>query len=201
MGGFVRAALVACVTIIVGIPTWSAQSFGADAVAAESSAAPELGMLPKTPEPARPSSPAPAPASPSAAAPAPVPTPQPSAGSAQPSQVASPKNANVPVLSAPPAEQDLVLSPSDVDSRVTATKEPEPDEVAPINAFFADAPEEIGKGENGLYAGLTDRIDKNVRYFQGRGRDRFEVWLARSGKYSGMMRGILEQYGLPGDLI
>jgi membrane-bound lytic murein transglycosylase D len=152
------------VTLIVGIPAFSAQSFGADAEAAQS-ASPELALA----------------AEPSVSAP----------------------NANAPVLSLPASEkeQDLVLAPGDVDSRVPAGKDAEAEEGGAGETFFADAPEEIGKGENGLYAGLTGRIDKNVSYFQGRGRDRFELWLSRSGKYSGMMRGILEKYGLPGDLI
>lgn len=181
MRGFIRASLIVCVPIIVGIPTMYAQSFGADAAAARS-AAPEPGLVGPPP---------PAPAS------------QAAPGNVSPSEGASPRSANVPVLSAPSSEKehDLVLSPKDVDSRVPAGKETEVDEAAPIDAFFIDAPEEIGKGENGAHAGLTDRIDKNVRYFQGRGRDKFEVWLARSGKYSVMMRGILEKYGLPGDLI
>ena len=141
---------------------------------------------------------------------APQASPSPAPGSAL--SAAAPGNAspspgvpaeNGPVLSAPSSEkeQDLVLSPKDVDSRVTADKDADAEEGGAADTFFADAPEEIDKGENGLYAGLTDRIDKNVHYFQNRGRDKFELWLSRSGKYGEMMRGILEKYGLPGDLI
>lgn len=184
-----RAALIGCVTIIVGISPFSAQSLGADSA---------------TPQPARPELTVGA----SASAPAvPVPgfrVPDPRAAApvnANPSPGTLP--ANVPVLSGPPSEkeQDLVLSPGDVDSHLSVAKEAESEDGGAGEAFFTDAPEEIGKGENGIYAGLTDRIDRNVRYFQGRGRERFELWLARSGKYSGLMRGILENYGLPGDLI
>ncbi len=95
-------------------------------------------------------------------------------------------------------EADLVLSPRDVDGRLDAEAEP----VVVLDAeFFANATEEFEKGEDGSYAGLTRRIDKFIRYFQNKGRDRFEVWLARSGKYSDMMRGILAEYGMPGDLV
>ncbi len=175
------------VTTIVGILALSAQSFGAEGAAAENAlpesalAAPSSASNPQSSPPSAP--PAPGPAN--------VPAP------------AAPPRHDTPILSAPPSEkgQDLVLSPKDVDSRVTAGKEAEADEGTPADTFFADAPEEVGKGENGLYAGLTDRIDKNVHYFQNRGRDKFEVWLSRSGKYGEMMRGILEKYGLPGDLI
>ncbi len=189
MGRRRPAALIGCVTIIVGILALSAQSFGADG-ATPQSACPELtqGVGPSASAPQ--STPAPN-SAPQAVAP----------GNAPSSPAASP--GKVPVLSRPPSgkEQDLVLSPGDVDSRLTVGKEAEAEEGVPADTFFANAPGEIGKGENGLYAGLTDRIDKNVYYFQNRGRDKFELWLSRSGKYSVMMRGILEKYGLPGDLI
>lgn len=97
-------------------------------------------------------------------------------------------------------ELDLVLSQQDVDVLVERIEDAEP--VVGLDAeFFANAPEEIEKGADGSHAGLTKRIDKFIRYFQAKGRDRFEIWLARSGKYSNMMRGILAQYGMPGDLV
>ncbi len=190
------AALIGCVTIIVGILAFSAQTFGAD------------GFVPRAAWPAvsfgegpSASSPQSSPAAPSASAP-------PATDPAKNSPAANAPSANGPVPAAPTAaaaekDQDLVIAPGELDSRLGAGKEVEDDadEGGAGEAFFADAPVEIGKGENGLYAGLTDRIDKNVRYFQGRGRDKFELWLARSGKYSQMMRGILEKYDLPGDLI
>jgi membrane-bound lytic murein transglycosylase D len=97
-------------------------------------------------------------------------------------------------------EPDLVLSQRDVEVLVERNEEAEP-VVALDAAFFANAPEEIEKGADGSYAGLTRRIDKFIRYFQTRGRARFEIWLSRSGKYSDMMRGILAKYGMPGDLV
>jgi membrane-bound lytic murein transglycosylase D len=97
-------------------------------------------------------------------------------------------------------EPDLVLSQQDVDVQVERIEDAEP--VVELNAeFFVNAPEEIEKGADGSHAGLTQRIDKFIRYFQTKGRDRFEIWLARSGKYSNMMRGILAQYRMPGDLV
>ncbi len=97
-------------------------------------------------------------------------------------------------------EPDLVLSPQDVDGQVVKNEEAEP--VVELDAdFFTNAPEEIEKGKGGSHAGLMRRIDKFIRYFQTKGRDRFEIWLARSGKYSDIMRGILAQYGMPGDLV
>jgi len=97
-------------------------------------------------------------------------------------------------------EADLVLSPRDVDGQLAGDVEGEP--VVELDArFFVNAPEEFEKGEEGSYAGLTHRIDKFIRYFQNKGRDRFEIWLSRSGKYSDMMRTILAKYGMPGDLV
>jgi membrane-bound lytic murein transglycosylase D len=67
--------------------------------------------------------------------------------------------------------------------------------------FFDTASEEVEKGRDGVFAGLTNPIDKFIRYFTNRGKKRFELYLARSGKYGDMMRGILAKYGLPEDLI
>lgn len=97
-------------------------------------------------------------------------------------------------------DSDLILSPRDVDEEIARSAEPEPAEGLD-EGFFANAPVEVDKGKEGNYAGLTGRIEKFIRYFQTKGRGRFEVWLARSGKYSEMMRGILAKYGLPGDLV
>lgn len=97
-------------------------------------------------------------------------------------------------------EADLVLSPREIDGHLAADVEGEP--VVQLDAgFFLNAPGEIEKGEDGSYAGLMRRIDKFILYFQNKGRDRFEIWLSRSGKYSDMMRTILAQYGMPGDLV
>lgn len=97
-------------------------------------------------------------------------------------------------------DSDIVLAPSDVAGAMETGEEAEP--VVVLDAeFFANAPDEVEKGSDGSYANLTRRIDKFIRYFQTNARDRFEVWLARSGKYSDMMREILAKYGMPGDLV
>jgi len=95
---------------------------------------------------------------------------------------------------------DLVLSPKDVEGEIGRNEEPEAVEELD-SRFFTNAPDEVEKGDDGSHAGLMSRIDKFIRYFQTKGRDRFEIWLSRSGKYSDMMRGILAKYGLPGDLV
>lgn len=95
---------------------------------------------------------------------------------------------------------DVVLSPTELEGQVPASEEPEPVEELD-GRFFANPLEEMQKGKEGTYAGLTGRIERFIRYFQTKGRHRFEVWLSRSGKYSAMMREILAKYGLPGDLV
>jgi peptidoglycan lytic transglycosylase D len=98
------------------------------------------------------------------------------------------------------ARADVVLSPKDLEVEVPAAEETEAVEELD-SRFFMNPLEEIEKGADGNYAGLTPRIEKFIVYFQTRGRPRFEIWLARSGKYTQMMREILAQYGLPGDLV
>jgi membrane-bound lytic murein transglycosylase D len=95
---------------------------------------------------------------------------------------------------------DLVMSPKDVEGEIARNEEPETGEERD-GGFFANAPDEIDRGEEGNYAGLTSRIEKFIRYFQNKGRGKFELWLSRSGKYSELMRDILAKYGLPGDLV
>ncbi len=48
---------------------------------------------------------------------------------------------------------------------------------------------------------MNDRVKKSLIYFQTVARDAFAKYLARSKKYTPMMKRILKQYGLPQDLI
>ncbi len=109
-------------------------------------------------------------------------------------------------LVAPPSEKvpDRVISPLEVDRQVTKNLGDDAaaeEEERMGNDFFANASEEVEKGKGGIFAGLTNPIDKFLRYFQTRGRGRFELYLSRSGKYVGMMQKILVRYGLPEDLV
>jgi membrane-bound lytic murein transglycosylase D len=109
-------------------------------------------------------------------------------------------------LVAPPSEKalDRVLSPRDVELEVTKNlgedAATEAEELMGEN-FFDTASLEVEKGEDGVFAGITSPIEKFIRYFQTRGRDRFGLYLSRSGKYVGMMQQILVRYGLPEDLV
>jgi membrane-bound lytic murein transglycosylase D len=105
---------------------------------------------------------------------------------------------------APPSEKasDRVLSPGEVDLQVTKNLEDVPEEVEGMGEeFFATASMEVEKGKGGSFSGITRPIDKFIHYFQTRGRERFELYLSRSGKYVGMMQKILVRYGLPEDLV
>jgi len=105
---------------------------------------------------------------------------------------------------ASPSEKapDRVLSPSEVDHEVTKNLEDAPDEMDGLGEeFFATASLEVEKGKGGAFSGITRPIDKFIHYFQTRGRERFELYLSRSGKYVGMMQKILARYGLPEDLV
>jgi membrane-bound lytic murein transglycosylase D len=126
---------------------------------------------------------------------------------AVPSRVAVPyRLPNLPATSfvAPPSEKvpDRVLSPGEVDLQVTKNLEDGPEEVDGLGEeFFATASVEVEKGKEGVFSGITNPIEKFIRYFQTGGRKRFEVYLSRSGKYVGMMQKILVRYGLPEDLV
>ncbi|OGP80457.1 MAG: hypothetical protein A2Z13_02300 [Deltaproteobacteria bacterium RBG_16_64_85] len=106
------------------------------------------------------------------------------------------------VLSAPPEEkqQDRVLSQGEVDLQLSKDRVEEREADSSMG-FFVSAQEESRHKDTVLYTGLMARIEKFIRYFQNAGRSRFELYLSRSGKYSEMMREILAEYGLPGDLI
>ena len=147
-------------------------------------------------------SPAPAPSDPPQSPPPPAVPAQGAAPSRLPAASAAPSASFV----APPSEKasDRVLSPGEVEMQVTKNLEdvPESDEEDGLGEeFFTNASREVEKGEDGVFSGITNPIEKFIRYFQTRGRKKFELYLSRSGKYVGMMQKILVRYGLPEDLV
>ena len=105
---------------------------------------------------------------------------------------------------APPSDKtpDRVLSPGEVDLQVTKNLGDVPDaEEGMGEEFFTSASKEVEKGRGGVFSGITNPIEKFIRYFQTGGRKKFEQYLSRSGKYVGMMQKILVRYGLPEDLV
>ncbi|HSE15005.1 MAG TPA: LysM peptidoglycan-binding domain-containing protein [Candidatus Deferrimicrobium sp.] len=147
-------------------------------------------------------SPAPAPSVPPQSPPPPAVPAQGAVPSLLPAASAAPSASFV----VPPSEKapDRVLSPGEVEMQVTKNLEdvPESDEEDGLGEeFFTTASREVEKGEDGVFSGITSPIEKFIRYFQTRGRKKFELYLSRSGKYVGMMQKILVRYGLPEDLV
>ena len=48
---------------------------------------------------------------------------------------------------------------------------------------------------------MNDIVQRNISFFEGRGRSHMERWLAESGKYFPLMRRILAEEGVPQDLV
>ena len=48
---------------------------------------------------------------------------------------------------------------------------------------------------------MNKRVELALKYFQTKGRTVFTLWLERSGKYEEMIRSILNDYGLPENLV
>jgi membrane-bound lytic murein transglycosylase D len=76
----------------------------------------------------------------------------------------------------------------------------------------SEEPEALPGGANALSEGVTWDIDVDtynshhrvqyyLDFFQGRGRDRLEIWLSRMPRYEAMIRERLQRENLPGDLV
>lgn len=63
----------------------------------------------------------------------------------------------------------------------------------------AEAPEDMYEDDIVLPVDLNRRVEFAIRYIQKSARDRFEVWMRRSGKYDALMRNILKSESVPGD--
>ncbi len=48
---------------------------------------------------------------------------------------------------------------------------------------------------------INDSVEAHIKYFQTTVKDRFGKWLARSGRYMPVMKGIFKEKGLPEDLV
>jgi membrane-bound lytic murein transglycosylase D len=105
---------------------------------------------------------------------------------------------------------DADISLEEVDHDL-AEMENDPDFVNDIDALVEDTPD-IESIPTGMAKNITEsvagvplvynaRVQMFMNYFQGRGRERFEMWLERSGAYVPMMQKILTDEGLPGDLV
>lgn len=125
---------------------------------------------------------------------------QPAAGAASPAK-AEPVGAPPELLDefqryllaagAPREEIDLLSS-------VVAVQPPEPD----LDRQVAAELEELERQTfPDLPITINAQVKRWIKLFQTRHRRYFGLWLARSGRYLPMMRSILNEYGLPEDLI
>jgi membrane-bound lytic murein transglycosylase D len=48
---------------------------------------------------------------------------------------------------------------------------------------------------------MNSLVERNISFFQGRGRPHMERWLSTSGKYFPLMRGILAEEGVPEEIV
>ncbi|MEQ9617857.1 MAG: LysM peptidoglycan-binding domain-containing protein [Deltaproteobacteria bacterium] len=70
-----------------------------------------------------------------------------------------------------------------------------------IENIFEQFPDVVPETETEIPVVLNDRVIHYMSYFQNRGRKSFSIWLARSGKYIPSMKEILEERGMPPDLV
>ena len=67
--------------------------------------------------------------------------------------------------------------------------------------IFIELPDVAPEDEKEIPVVLNARVMHYMEYFQNRGRRSFSIWLARSGKFIPNMKVILQQRGMPTDLV
>ncbi len=67
--------------------------------------------------------------------------------------------------------------------------------------IFVQLPDVAPEDVNEIPVVLNARVMHYMNYFQNRGRRSFSIWLARSGKFIPTMKVILQQRGMPTDLV
>ncbi len=102
-----------------------------------------------------------------------------------PAANATPPGSNAPEAAAPAPFLDHEPAP-----QVAIIEEPAPEE-----------PEEDDLPTYDVPIILNASVEAHIDYFNTRIRDKFELWLSRSGRYLPLMRDIFRTYGLPEDLV
>ena len=123
---------------------------------------------------------------------------------------------NVPADAAPPATPNLpwsVIEPvdsvsSDISNAEALSAANEPALAEPFaDAFQVSLPynESAGDPDEEITYDVpivrNESVEDYVEYFQTRLRDKFKLWLERSGRYIPIMREIFKEHGLPEDLV
>ncbi|MEW6683541.1 MAG: LysM peptidoglycan-binding domain-containing protein [Nitrospirota bacterium] len=82
---------------------------------------------------------------------------------------------------------------------------PEPESLPPQVAIIDEPVPEIDEEEDfptyDVPIILNASVEAHIDYFNTRIRDKFELWLSRSGRYLPLMREIFRSHGLPEDLV
>jgi membrane-bound lytic murein transglycosylase D len=116
-----------------------------------------------------------------------------------------------PPVSGPPASQrpassaaEMIPSGGELGSTVPAPLQEAhsvPPQVAIIEEPAPDAEEEDDYPRYDVPIVLNASVEAHIDYFNTRIRDKFELWLSRSGRYLPLMREIFKNNGLPEDLV
>ena len=92
--------------------------------------------------------------------------------------------------------QSRGVQPFDSEAPLVSLKE-----VDSFRVTDPDAPKVVDEELEQIPVEINPMVEKWVAYFQGKGRPHMERYLARSTRYSKLMKKILKQNGLPEDLI
>jgi membrane-bound lytic murein transglycosylase D len=80
------------------------------------------------------------------------------------------------------------------------TAEPARTDTLAVAVTHASPAQEVCAPASPITVVRNERVEKWLRYFQGRGRDEMTRWLSRAGKYRPMIDGVLAENGLPPEL-
>lgn len=101
----------------------------------------------------------------------------------------------LPVLSSAEeqAKEEIMLASSSPASSIPAPEEKSQDKTPVTSAFHASAYDTNGTA--------SKAVEKSVGLFSLRIRDKFSLWLSRSGQYLDLMKGILRKKNVPEDIV
>ena len=120
-----------------------------------------------------------------------------SMGCASPQISSEPQPAEVQTAGAEDEERDTVLAtPAEVESEFRQLFRASEEEVL---AELAEA--EVDTPRWDIPITINDAVERWLEYFQGDGRENFQLYLNRAGRYESMMRSVLRDAGLPEDLV
>lgn len=113
-----------------------------------------------------------------------------------------PPDSAPPAVQAPPASESALQPLPNATPAPRLEPEPAPPQVAIIEEPTPEEPEE--EDEFPTYDVpiiLNASVEAHIDYFNTRIRDKFELWLSRSGRYLPLMREVFRNQGLPEDLV